>query len=597
MIARLRSHSLLVLLLATRLALGGVYSLVIPPWEGVDEDAHFAYAQYLAAHFHLLRSGDPEAAQIRENHQPPLYYLLVAALLVPLRASQPYPVVTRNPYLPAGAGYNYAVPPLELDAPSAATRSALYAARWLTVLLSTASALAIYAAARRVWPTETLPALAATALYAFWPQQLYLSSVVNNDALVTACAAVFCYSALRVAVDGASPGRLLLLFGSLAAAALTKLNGLALALPAAVALAWGLARVWSQRRAPLWLALGAVGLVLVGTLTGLSSLAYVRAQVFQMQTFSDFLKNAAQDRHMGLGIVLPGLAHAMGSFLAEFGWGNLFLPSWLYWAWGVALGLAILGLTDSFFDRQGRLPARVFSVALAQVLAAVALTLALAVAASNSYIVLGRYFLPALPALALLWTAGWRAVWPSRWRPTAAKTLGVAIVLTGWCAPWLTLAPAYAQPQTQPPNFVVQHPLGIIFDESVELAGYQAIARTAAPGEISLTLCWRAVQPVAQNYTIRLEALAADGQALGALLTYPGHGNYATTHWALNQLFCEPYLVTGHSVFGLVYPAVLRLSLLGGPGLQPVPARDSAGVALARSIDIPVPAHTPGLGQ
>jgi len=557
------ASALVVLLLAARLALGCAYSLVIPPWEGVDEDAHFAYAQYLAAHGHLLSSGDPEAAQIRENHQPPLYYALVAAVLIPLHASQPYPAITRNPYLSSGAGYNYAVQPLQVAGPALAILHALYAARWLTVLLSTASALAVYFAARRVWPAQVLPAVAATALYAFWPQQLYLSSVVNNDALVTAWSALLFYSALRVAVDGVTPGRVLLLFGSLAAAALTKLNGLALSLPAAVALAWGLARAWPARPVRLWLALAAVGVALVGSLAWLSSLAYVRGQVFQIQTISDFLKNATGDRRMGLGIVLPGLAHAFGSFLAEFGWGNLYLPAWLYWLWGAALALAILGLTDSLFERQARLPARVFSVALAQVLGAVGLTLALGVAAGNGYLVLGRYMLPALPAVALLWAAGWRALWPSGWRPAASRVLAMGILLTGWSAPWLTLAPAYARPPAWPPGAAVAHPLSVTFDQSIELAGYQTPARTQTPGEVELTLCWRSVRPARQDYTIQIEALAADGQSLGALTTYPGHGNYPTTHWVLNQLFCEPYRVVGHRLFGPVTPATLRLSLLG----------------------------------
>ncbi len=420
------------ILLSSRLALGVTYSLVIPPWEGVDEDAHFAYAQYLAAHRHLLRSSDPEAERIREKHQPPLYYLLVAAVLVPLRASQPYAVVVRNPYLPSGAGYNYAIQPNPVADSAQVLLRALYAARWLTVLISTVGAVAIYCAARRIWPAQPLPALTATAMYAFWPQQLYLGSVVNNDALITAWSALTFYLAVRVVLDGASPSRVLFLDGSLAAAALTKLNGLSLGLPVGVALVWSLSHFQLKRSKGVWLAIGAVSVALAGVITWLTTMSFVNGQVFQVQTLRDFLKNAVPGQQFGLAIVLPGFANALRSFLAEFGWGSLFLPDWLGWFWGAGLMLAVLGLVNAAFECQLRLPAGVATMALAQVLAAVGLALALGVAAGNPYLVLGRYMLPALPAVAVLWAAGWRALAPGRLRSGALSTLSVSVILTGW---------------------------------------------------------------------------------------------------------------------------------------------------------------------
>jgi 4-amino-4-deoxy-L-arabinose transferase-like glycosyltransferase len=580
---------LLLLLLSARLAVGVAYSLVIPPWEGVDEDAHFAYAQYLAAHHDLLSCADPEAAQIRENHQPPLYYLLVAAVLVPLRASQPPVVVARNPYLSAGAGFNYAIQPAQVDPAAQSVLRALYAARWLTIVLSTAGALAVYCSARRLWPTQPLAALTATAIYAFWPEQLYLGSVVNNDALVTAWSALIFYIALRVVLDGATPGRVLLLVGSLAAAALTKLNGLSLGLPVVIALAWGLSRSQGQRAGRVWLAIGVVGLGLIGVLAWLASMAFVKGQVLQLQTVRDFLKNAVPARQFGLAIVLPGFANALRSFLGEFGWGSLFLPDWMYWFWGAALVLGVLALVNAAFEPQARLPAGVMTVALAQLFAAVALALALGVAANNPYLVIGRYLLPALPALAILWAAGWRASGSHRLQSVALSTLSVAVILTGWCVPWFILAPAYARPVTLPPNAVVEHALGITFDQSIELVGYQNIERARVVGQINLTLCWRSVRPIGQNYTIRIEALSEAGQTVGVLMTYPGHGNYATSLWKLNELFCDPYAVRSRNLTGPIYPDALRVSVLEETSRQSVRAIDNSGPIITRSVVIQAP--------
>src|SRR5215470_5028742 len=65
----------------------GYFSVRVPPWEAPDEPAHFVYVA------HLLDAGDlprmVAGGGPTEAHQPPLYYLLAAALMAPIdRADQ-----------------------------------------------------------------------------------------------------------------------------------------------------------------------------------------------------------------------------------------------------------------------------------------------------------------------------------------------------------------------------------------------------------------------------------------------------------------------------------------------------------------------------
>src|ERR1051326_7401199 len=148
----------LVLVLAARLTLGLTYSLINPPWESYDEDGHFAYARYLAKHHTLLQPDDPEAQQVWEKFQPPLYYLRLAPALAGFDLGQTFQISAHNPYFVAGtAGFNHEVHPDYRPGEEPSIEQALHVARAVSVILTTASVLFVYLTARRPWPTRTPP--------------------------------------------------------------------------------------------------------------------------------------------------------------------------------------------------------------------------------------------------------------------------------------------------------------------------------------------------------------------------------------------------------------------------------------------------------
>jgi MFS family permease len=560
-----------------------LYTVSVPIWEADNEDGHFAYARYLAVRRTLLQPGDPEAQQIWEAFQPPLYYALIAPALLPFDLGETFQPPERNPYLAHGnAGVNYALHPDRLEGAARQTWLAVHVARALGALISTLSVIFVYRAARRVWPGPALTAWTATALYAFWPQFLFTGSMVTNDVLVTALAAAAFYLSIALVADRFRLRRALLLGLVAGCALVTKLNAAALVPMAGAAILISLSRGISWRSPRLWLTLAGLAAALAAALWALSSLEFVTRQIFQAATLREFLRtlpNIAEVKgQTGSNLVLAYLGYGFRTFLASYGWGNLETYPWLYRLWPVGAGAALLGLLAAALTARRRelMPIRLLALLGLLVVSMVGMALALAIAHQNVYIP-GRYFLAGLPAVAFLLVEGWRMLVPRRFARFVWKTLGVGVVVVGWSIPFLSLMPAYAKPQPLAANAAVDHPLSIFIGDEIELIGYRR-PESILPGEdFHLSLCWRAVAPVRRNYSVFLEIIGPDGQGYGRLETYPGKGNYATTLWTVNTRFCEEYTLAASK--DVPAPAAARVAvwLLDGVLGEPLPARDASG--------------------
>ncbi len=594
-----RSRALwpLALIVAARLALGLAYSQVVPPWEAYDEDGHFAYARYLAVHQTLvLRPDDPETAAVWERFQPPLYYDLIAPVLSGFDLGPSFTLPDRNPHFTAGdAGYNYALHPAALTPSEQALADAVRAARAASVVLSTLSVVFVYLTARRVWPGAPGAQWAATSLYAFWPQAVFVGSMVTNDGLVTTWAALGLLLAVQLATSGFGLRRVLALAAVTGLALLTKLNGAVLAVTTLAAAALSLLPSLGRRArwTPLQLLLALAGLAagVAGALWVLTSLEFVTGQVLQAATLNEFIHNlnpAAGGRSGSL--IASALPYAFRTFWASFGWGNLETAPWLYWLWDAAALTAVAGLALAIVRRRVTTPLqrRLYLLAGLHVLALLALTLALAIAHQNEFLVPGRYLLPTLPAVVLLLVGGWRELGIGRLRPTpqrrAWQAVALALPLIAWAIPLWTLLPAYARPTPLTVATAdVETPQNYFYGGQIELLGYSGPGRVVAGQPLTITLCWQAIAPVAKNYTLFVEVVGADNQGYGRVLTYPGHGNYPTSNWVLSQPFCERQTLPLQADIPAPALARVRVSLLDDDTEQPLPVTDFSGQA------VPVP--------
>ncbi|MFQ6016496.1 MAG: DUF2142 domain-containing protein [Anaerolineae bacterium] len=162
---------LLALIIVTYLALGTLYALYTPKWQVPDEPAHYNYVKYLAetGTFPVLQMGDyphdyleelkskkfPDDMPIDpiryESHQPPLYYLLTAA------------IYKATIFLPFDQQF------LTLRLVSVAIGG--------TLLYIT------YGIAQEVFPADPLLPLATAAFVATVPMHVAMTAAINNDAL------------------------------------------------------------------------------------------------------------------------------------------------------------------------------------------------------------------------------------------------------------------------------------------------------------------------------------------------------------------------------------------------------------------------------
>ncbi|MDW8325809.1 MAG: glycosyltransferase family 39 protein [Anaerolineales bacterium] len=585
-----RELGLLGLLLLARLAVGLTYSFLNPPWESYDETGHFQYARYLAKHRVLtLRPGDPEAEVIWSKFQPPLYYIVVMPALLGFDFGPAFEYPAGNPYVATGeGGVNYALPSNKPSLLAATQVTALLVMRGVGVLISTTSVVFVYLAARRLWPQHKAPAWAATCLYAFWPQFLFIGSMATNDLMMVALAAPLTYLTVEACRRGLRRREWALAGLLVLSGLLTKLNGVAFFPPLLLA---ALLSPTSQPRRRQALTLG---VLLVSVLLGtglLSSMEFVTGQLFRPETFWRFLRNLSNESGpASVALNRSAAEYGFRSYVALYGWGNLEGFSWLYPLMLFGLVLAALGwLRLSLRPTDSRVGLRVVFGLSVWPLSLVGLALALSIAQNDRFLVVGRYMLPSLPALTMLLVLGWQAVLPAYARPYFWPALSAGVVLTGWLTPVIIITPAYAQPQplsaTQASR--VERGLSARFGDSLELIGHLPTA-PARPGErLEATLCWRASAPISTNYPLSIEIRGPDGQGYGRRQTYPGDGNYPTSLWEPGREFCDPIGVTIRGDFPAPAMGALAVRFLEGVNGAPLPVTTLDGKPLA-DVLIPI---------
>jgi hypothetical protein len=174
----------------------------------------------------------------------------------------------------------------------------------------------------------------------------------------------------------------------------------------------------------------------------------------------------------------------------------------------------------------------------------------------------GRLIYPALSAIALILVVGWAELIPGRLR----RPLGI-VALAAWatCAALavvLVVRPAYALPaQIQSLDDLEWTPSGlhVRYGSCCELVGYAAPEQPAHPGDwVPLTLVWRALEPIEQNYTFYVHARTVDGELYGQLDTYHGNGMYPTGQWRTGEIIVDTVYVPISSE--VKAPAMLRFN-------------------------------------
>jgi hypothetical protein len=505
---------LAILILVAHLTLGVLYSVVIPIWEAHDEWGHYAFVRYLATERAFPPPGAKLVERYDESVQPPLYYILGALATFWISTGDGLePII--NPYATTGdgtGGVNFAVHRWEAETfPYRGTVLGIHVTRLVSVLLSTLVVWTTYLIGRSLLSEREEIALGAMAINAFWPQFLFIGSVVNNDITVTAFACPLVLVGLSIP----------------AIRELKKISA---------SLRW----------------------VIVAMLVLSSALAWWLFQnvILRLSYFGAYAKTLSQARvlldpstiaeRLNWHSFIDTLQYAFITFWAVFGWGNIGVETWMYDLVAFVFLLAGLGL-PFFLRKESRAQVRLsLIILLANVFFVTALPMYISLYREKIFLMPGRYILPAISAVSVLLSVGLAGPVPARLARTLMAVVAAVMFAFALLIPFRYILPAYAEPPLLSPADVqdIQNPLGVNFDHKAELLGYDAGKGRVRAGEaIAVTLYWRCLGPMERNYTLAVQVLGPDYESYGGVNLYPGRGNFATSLWQVGDTFSETYWI------------------------------------------------------
>lgn len=539
------------LIAAAFFSLATLYSIVLPLFESPDELWHYPLVWHLSRTWQLpVQNPDAPELWFQEGSQPPLYYALAALLTRPISTDDLPSLIYRNPHADLGrvtadGNINIVVHTDRENWPWRGAVLAVHVSRLFSVLLGTGTVLTIYALGRQLWPQRPSLAWLAMALVAFNPMFLFISASVNNDNLITLLAGLAIWLAVKWLLAPAPDldskwvwVRLFILGLLVGLAALTKVSGLGLGgLIGLVLLGVGLAR--RQWR----LALGG-NAVVAGTAGAVAGWWYWR----NFQLYGDWTGTENMVRLMGARPVdlsfgqlwreVPGLFR---SFWGLFGYFSLPLPEWLYLVLNSLLAFGALGWLVVWAKRREELLTPQFRLAWPVLVGWLLILIAgLIQWTLRTPATQGRLLFPGLIALANLWAAGWSALVPARLQPLPLVGLLAVAIWT----PWGLIAPAYRPPPLLADLPASAEPLDASWGDAVELVGYEVEATRLRPGDsLAVTLYWRGLRPVAQDYTVFVHLLDEYELIIAQRNVFHGLGLYPTSQWRPGDRLADTYVL------------------------------------------------------
>jgi 4-amino-4-deoxy-L-arabinose transferase-like glycosyltransferase len=577
-----RQRILLLLVLGLYLLLALGYGALNPLFEAPDEHWHYFTAQTIAETRRLpLVEDEPDPWMAQEAAQPPLYYVLGAAILSPFETDEARELIWPNPAVQLGDASS----PTNINAfvhgpaeawPWHGYALGAHALRALSALLGVGTLLFIYGSGRLVWRDATERALLATAMIAFLPQYAFLHGSITNDVLIVFLTGAALWQLLRLWYDEVRTGRLLWLGLTIGLAILAKTAGILLLLYACGFLSLLLYRNSGQESArlsarTLLFDLGKVvipALLLGGWLLWRNWLLYE-----DVTATSQILRFFGGDRAYTLGQVFAESSGLWISLFAVFGWFNVRPPEWVQLVWNGIVLVALLGALIEAIRalRQGERRQALRDLVLGGFRewlnrpAFVAILLGLWVFLVYAGLIRfmlqihagqGRLLFPALLPLALGLTYGLTRI---RWRGiyVAAPLLALTTSLYSLT---VVIPAAYALPPTIaetdiPPEASRLH---VDLGHGLELVASLMESEEVGPeGWLWMTLYWRSDSTLeGESPEYVLELLGREDALAGKLQSYHGGGSYPAALWPPGKVIEDRLAV---QLFpGVSLPAMLR---------------------------------------
>ncbi|HEY75191.1 MAG TPA: hypothetical protein G4O00_03295 [Thermoflexia bacterium] len=592
------------LILLAYLILGVIYSLATPPLEASDEFKHYPYTQYVQTH-HDLPVLDPETCLatpddcpwLQDGGQPPLYYILMAAVTSWIDTSDLPTLRWMNWHAFIGdpsqiCNKNLVIHVPEREAfPWRGSVLAIHLIRLLTVGIGAGTVFLTYRLARDLFP-DGPPGivLGATALTAFNPMFLFVNSAVNNDALAAFLGCLSLLLTVRLVCDGLQGPLPLRRYGLVGLVVglflLTKLSGLAALILLALLLTW----VSLHRRSLRPLLVGFP--IIVGIAAGLSGWWFLR----NWRLYGD---PTALNVFVAIQGVRPGTP-TLRDWWGEFGtfrwtyWGlfgavDVMAPRWVYTFFDLLSVAGLVGLIRWAARRRPTLPDP-SSLWWIPALWAGILFVSVLRWTWIYFSFQGRLVFPAIAGISTLLTVGLREWAPPHHRLKVTTGVSLALLLIAAAIPFAVIRPAYVLPEPIDPGDVPSEarvePIDV--GGGIRVVGWELPPQTVRTGEnVEVVIYWEAVAPDGGDYVSFVRLLGRGMELAGDVNRRPACGMVPTSLWEPGQVWRDPYRVRVRS--DAAAPTRLRIEA----GLYDATRRETLGVVRLGEAKLAPPRQAP----
>ena len=553
----------LAVLLTAFLALALFYSLILPLFEGPDEDDHFRYAKIIADQralpVQLFEPGGGAAGH--QGWQPPLYYSLAAALISPVDTSDFSQHLWRNDAAtfvgdPACCGRNIYYHTDSENLPFTRTTLAVHLARLLSILFGAVTVAATYKLTETVLrgsprfaATRHALALAAAAVVAFNPSFLFASALVSNDAALAALSSLVLVMWVRILTDQSTPTLKSAMFLGLLVglALLVKTTAVGL-IPFSVFVL--LVVGWRKRD---WRFLFAGSAVMLATIVFLAGWWFVRNTVLYGDPIAYRLMTASAIFPRAGPLTLPELFQISLPWLWQTFWGGPTPGDFsllLLLALALLTALAFIGIVVGVVrisNFEFRISVFLLAAWLGFILVAQIQFIQTTIGADQ-----GRYLFPAIAAMALLFVVGlselgrWIEFRVSNLEFVISPSIILVFFLLALFVPLAYTVPAYAHPALASESDLARatHPLQTDFANLIELRGYDLDARSVKPGDaLRVTLYWRALARMSESYRVFVHLVGQNDRMAGGTDVIPARGAFPTVYWKPGDALRDVVLV------------------------------------------------------
>jgi hypothetical protein len=249
-------------------------------------------------------------------------------------------------------------------------------------------------------------------------------------------------------------------------------------------------------------------------------------------------------------VQLRGMIHSLGqsiyayfTFFARFGRGGVGVADWMYRLYDVVFWLSLAGTMLTLWNARHR-----YSPTTRKIIVGMGCLmlgwLIMLVYGSNIYWSnnQGRYMLPALAGLALIFAVGISVWFPKRWASAFSVFVISLLAATSIISVYGYFLPSY---QISPSNITDARPL-YQFGDVVALYEVEPNVIEGQQGDyLTITLHWQALQETMRDLRFLLETVNDDGSAADVIYreSYPATGNLLAQDWEIGQRWAEHYWI------------------------------------------------------